>query len=96
MKIDQEIDLSFGLDTDRGVEPMKKKAQKEKTESSMSYASQPICKEEACIGEMTGKNHAGTNKPSKKEEQIRKHTTRSSMNFGNKAACSDEECIGKS
>ncbi len=79
---------------------MKNKTKKEKTgriktESSMSYASKPICQEAECIGKVTVPPPADAAENGRKKVGNKKHTTRSSMKFGKKDACRDEACIAE-
>jgi hypothetical protein len=71
------------------------KVERVKTDTSMSIASKPICKDDECIGKLNVSSNENDTEHDNNTEENRKRTTRSSMNFGNKGSCSNEECIGK-
>jgi hypothetical protein len=73
----------------------KNKADRVKTQTSMSNASKSICQKEECIGGLIVADREDSIDNSKGKKKNKKSITRSSMKFGNKASCTDEECIGK-
>jgi hypothetical protein len=73
----------------------KKRAGRIVSESSMSYASKPICKAEECIGKMTVTNREGASEHGKEQKEKSTNKTRSSMKLGKKSVCRDKECIGE-